>query len=50
MECWCKIIQKILGETAACSGQFPITDEKLPLMLQDHSNKVDYRNIWIREL
>lgn len=24
--------------------------EKLPLMLQDHSNPVSYRNIWIREL
>ncbi len=41
---------KILGETAACNGQFPITDAKLPLMLQDHSNKVNYRNIWIREI
>lgn len=25
-------------------------DEKLPLMLQEHSNPVSYRNIWIREL
>ena len=25
-------------------------EEKLPLMLQDHSSPVSYRNIWIREL
>ena len=25
-------------------------EEKLSLMLQDHSNPVSYRNIWIREL
>lgn len=25
-------------------------EEKLPIMLQDHSNEVSYRNVWIREL
>ncbi len=29
---------------------YHVTPEKLPLMLQDHSHPVRFRNIWIREL
>ncbi|SMO90403.1 3-keto-disaccharide hydrolase [Fodinibius sediminis] len=29
---------------------YEVHEEKLPIMLQDHSNPVSYRNIWLREL
>ena len=41
---------KIEGPTTAYSQKFRITKPELPLMLQDHSNKVSYRNIWVRKL
>jgi hypothetical protein len=36
--------------TQAYSKEFPIHEPELPLMLQNHSNEVSYRNIWIRRL
>ena len=36
--------------TAAYNKRFPRDAQKLPIMLQNHSNEVSYRNIWIREL
>lgn len=36
--------------TTAYNKRFPRDAEKLPIMLQNHSNEVSYRNIWIREL
>ena len=41
---------EIDGPTTAFSEQFPTESPELPLMLQDHSNEVSYRNIWIRNL
>ena len=41
---------EIQGATRAASEQFGIAESDLPLMLQDHSNEVSYRNIWIRKL
>ncbi len=40
----------ILGPTQAYNKDLPEKAEKGPMMLQDHSNPVSYRNIWIREL
>ena len=39
----------VLGE-ATTSAQFSGAVPKGPLMLQDHSNPVRYRNIWVRKL
>ena len=36
--------------TTAYNKRFPRDAKKLPIMLQNHSNEVSYRNIWIREL
>jgi hypothetical protein len=41
---------QIKGATRASNEKSKIDVEALPLMLQDHSNEVSYRNIWIREL
>jgi hypothetical protein len=41
---------EIAGPTTAFSEQFPTESPALPLMLQDHTNEVSYRNIWIRKL
>lgn len=40
----------IKGPTIAYNKDLPENTMKGPLMLQDHSNKVSYRNIWLREL
>nr|WP_299381133.1 DUF1080 domain-containing protein [Allomuricauda sp.] len=40
----------ITKPTAAHNREFPLTEQELPLMLQDHKNEVSYRNIWIRKL
>jgi hypothetical protein len=41
---------EIKGATVANNGQTAINQAELPLMLQNHSNEVSYRNIWIRKL
>ncbi len=41
---------EIKGATQANNGKTPISVTELPLMLQNHSNEVSYRNIWIRRL
>jgi hypothetical protein len=41
---------KIKGPTIAYNKNLPENALTGPLMLQDHSNKVSYRNIWLREL
>lgn len=41
---------EIQGPTIAFNKNLPENATKGPLMLQDHYNKVSYRNIWIREL
>ncbi len=41
---------EILGPTTSHNKTLPITDSELPLMLQEHSNEVSYRNIWIRKI
>lgn len=41
---------EVQGPTTAYNKDLPENTEKGPLMLQDHSNEVSYRNIWLREL
>jgi hypothetical protein len=41
---------EVKGPTAAHNSDLPENSDSGPLMLQDHNNKVSYRNIWIREL
>ena len=41
---------EILGPTIAYLESIPENATEGPLMLQDHNNKVSYRNIWIRKL
>ena len=40
---------EIKGPTTAYNKNLPETATEGPLMLQDHNNKVSYRNIWIRK-
>jgi hypothetical protein len=41
---------EITAPTASHFEEFSLSEKELPLMLQDHKNKVSYRNIWIRRL
>lgn len=41
---------EIQGATQAGNNKTSIDQSELPLMLQNHSNEVSYRNIWIRKL
>lgn len=41
---------EIKGPTIAYNEELPVNATKGPLMLQDHENRVSFRNIWIREL
>ena len=41
---------EIQGPTTAFNKNLPENATKGPLMLQDHNNKVSYRNIWLRKL
>ena len=41
---------EIKGATHAGNNKTSISVEELPLQLQDHTNEVSYRNIWIRRL
>lgn len=41
---------EVQGPTTAYNKELPENAEKGPLMLQDHSNEVSFRNIWLREL
>jgi hypothetical protein len=41
---------EIKGATHAGNNKTSISVEELPLQLQDHSNEVSYRNVWIRRL
>jgi hypothetical protein len=40
---------EIKGATHAGNSKTSISVDELPLMLQNHSNEVSYRNIWIRK-
>jgi hypothetical protein len=41
---------QIMGPTTAYNKDLPEAASEGPLMLQDHSNEVSFRNIWIRKL